>query len=445
MTNNPQPFPGWAKIVAAVVVLFLAWRLFLDKAPEKEKGEKTPMSVRAVPVERGAIRQHVFGEGTARAVRRDFLVFESSGKVDFIAKGPDGKEIREGSAVQGPKKGERLGQLLARIDSRQEAETVKLQEANLGRDQQAVKVAKAGLAEAESQLRYAKSSYDRNKKLLEQGLKSKADFEQVKNEYLKAEASIHSAEAQVQQALADVKVTEAELSKARIDLEHKGLYAPFNGMVAFLNIRVGDYFTAGSVDRSNEQAQVESCPIVVVDTSEYEIKLELPSFYGESIKPGQKAVIVHAGQSGDLEEAEEKDKSRTAHGTVFGVSPAITPGGRSVVVKIRTTAGAEHLADGLFVNARIVTEEKDDVLLLPLDSVMFRENKPFVFVLDPVTNKIERRQFEVGIGDKGRLEVTKGLQEGELVVTDGKLRLVEGATVRRLPPEGHDKGDAGGS
>jgi multidrug efflux pump subunit AcrA (membrane-fusion protein) len=114
---------------------------------------------------------------------------------------------------------------------------------------------------------------------------------------------------------------------------------------------------------------------------------------------------------------------------VYSVSPSISPGRRSIQVKIRTDG---DLRDGMFVTVTIVVQEKEDVLTLPINSMIFRQNTAYTFVVDPETKLVTKRQIVGGIGSIQQQEVLEGVEEGELVVTDGRYRLIEGMKVEIL-------------
>jgi multidrug efflux pump subunit AcrA (membrane-fusion protein) len=53
-----------------------------------------------------------------------------------------------------------------------------------------------------------------------------------------------------------------------------------------------------------------------------------------------------------------------------------------------------------------------------------------VFVLDPATRTVRRVNIQIGRMSQGRIEVTGGLEQGALVVTDGAAFLENGESVR---------------
>ena len=75
-------------------VTALAMKRVEDHTQEKAnlKSQKAlPLSVRCVRAMTGPIQALVFGEGTARAVRREFLTFQHQGKITFLKLNKDGQ------------------------------------------------------------------------------------------------------------------------------------------------------------------------------------------------------------------------------------------------------------------------------------------------------------------------------------------------------------------
>ena len=133
-------------LLLVVAVSVLAIKRVKDRAEEKAAlavTKRLPLPVRCVRANIGPIQAFVFGEGTARAVRRDFLVFEKQGKVTYVKVKKDGQTVREGDKVRGPRKGEKLGELLASLDKRDYIEQSKVTRSSLAEAKQQVNAARA--------------------------------------------------------------------------------------------------------------------------------------------------------------------------------------------------------------------------------------------------------------------------------------------------------------
>ncbi len=416
-------------IVTVVVCIFVMGILYrldaIDKLDNREDQAPAPVGVYAVKVQKGKISSWVVGEGTALAVQKRHLVFETSGKVVFAAKDENGQPLREGSKIKGPGKDEKFGQLLARLDERGRTAGVVQGEAGLSEAQQSVSAMQAALAQAQSTLTAAKSNFERSQILHKKELIPSAQFERDRAEYESAKAGVNSAEAELRAAHSRVKNMQAGLSQAKIDMEHTAIFAPFEGVIARLNISEGDFFSLSSLDYSSPAAILETAPITVVSPGELEITLNLPIFDGLHVMQGQLAVVTWGGIDwlGD-----EEDPGIS--GEVHSVSPVLNIGGRTVRIKVRVLQKEELIFHGMFVTCWIEVDKKTGVLLLPPESLLFRDDKPYVYVIEG--GRAVKRGIEIGLTDEDRVEVLNGVMEGEQVATKGKYRLHNGVSVKIL-------------
>lgn len=624
----------WILLVLIIGIGFIA-SMRLEQARQAQATvpvERPPLPVRVVEAQRDTVQAFVSGEGTARAVRREFLNFEASGKVLFIGKASDGREIREGATVSGPLPGEEYGQLLAQLDQREilaalnmekaaleqahqnvtvahasvsqaeteyelakadferfvrhseEGTTLALHEESVTQARENVEAAEAAVARAESDFKLASAELERTKKLSQsgatiktyeealaqarqnvtsaqaavtraendyslaqenfekaenlhkEGIIAKRQYDEAKTQYLNAETALQTAQANLQaaqsqvnsaenelekarinvpvtelataqarydsanaalrtaranlesaksqvktattrleQAKIDVPVTEYEAAKARqlnaeaalqtavanlqvaqaqvtaslarvkqaeLNLERTSLFAPFNGVITYLNIQLGDYVTPQSFSTVSEQSMMQTAPIVLIDPSEYEITLDIPAYLGRLVAPDQLAYITPSGMPFPTDSSDTTYASGATPnligelpiitGSVYSVSPSISPGRRAVQIKIRTDDDSGSLQDGMFVKVQIVFREKYDVVALPFSSMIFRDNEAYVFVVNPKTNVVIKRKIVGGFGTMQKQEILQGVEEGELVVTEGRYRLIEGMKVEIL-------------
>lgn len=400
-----------ATLCRLVAVLLLAGLLSSceDFAAESRQPQdpaaRAALVVETTTVKRGPVTEVVFADGNARAARREFLVFESGGRVAFLKSNDDGGPLREGDAVAG-------GELLAELDR--------------GIDDAATRAARAALDTARATLANARNELERAERL-------KAGRTIAESEYSTIETSY-------QQALAEVRAAEARSDQARAGLRQLQLRAPFDGVVAFVNVREGDYVSPAQFDRSSDRSAVRTSPIVVIDPSSFEIRVELPVVSGRRVRPGQTAYIVDEGTLahaqeygfGSLDRVEGLDDLLIG-GRVVSVSPAIDPGSRSVRARVVTGEDGGVLSDGGYVTVWIETERREDAVTAPMESLVYRGETAYAFVVDPNTGLVEQRVVTPGLtGDEG-VEITSGLSEDDVVVTKGRYRLSGGMRVRPTP------------
>lgn len=415
-----------------LAVLLPAGLLFLSGCGREEEvvaEAPPPKPVRVLRVERAPIREYLAGEGTARAARREFLAFEVAGRVVHLKEGADGLPLRSGDRVQGPAAPGSKGELLAQVEPRTQAG--QLREAEAGREEldKRVGLARARLDEAKARRQLAAAEQERRRKLFADGVISQSQLEQGETEFRTAEAGVNAAAAELEAALSTVDAATARVEQAGFSLERTALFAPFDGVLGFVNIRRGDFYSPQMVDTSSEEALLQTVPMVVLDTSAFEITVDVPAFDALRVREGQ-PVLVAPGA--DLKRYAAEGGAWPLSGWVFSVNPAINPGGRSVRVTVRVERQGEAplpLRDGMFVFCWIVVHENQAALALPYDAYLFQDNQPHVFVVDPALSRAQLRRVTEGVSSFTAMEAAAGVAEGELVVTDGRHRLTDGAPV----------------
>jgi RND family efflux transporter MFP subunit len=439
----------WVVFCIVLGLSGLGVKRILDSKKQAEAmvpaSESPLLPVRVKKVQCGVIREWVYGEGTVRAVQRKFLSFGQSGEVGRIGTDVEGNPLREGSRVSGPGANGKAGQLLAQLDQRDILATHSVAKTGLQDAELQATIAEAQVKQAEHDYELAKTDFERLSRLNSSNMISTAEYDAAKNKVSSAETSLTTQRANVQSARLNIENARSRLRQAKLALEQTSLFAPFDGMITRLNIHVGDYVTAHAIDTSTDDAMQQSAAIVVINPNEYEIELHLPAFTAPAVQVGQ-IVHIRPGSEGFPDEAnhpagasrksvlQQSQRTTETHpitGTIYSVSPSFSEQGRSFPVKIRTEEGEKYLKDGMFVSCRIIVQEKTDVVLTPSRSLISREGEDFVFVADPESGEVIKRQVRGGIASPiGETEVLSGLQEGELVVINQRDRLTDGSKVK---------------
>ncbi len=439
--NSPR-FKFIARIVCCFIMC-LSVNTFGDSIKPKDSADshqiKRPsMTVRAVRTKRQLIQAWLYGQGTARSISREYLLFETDGKVEWIKKGPDGNELREGDAVYGPKNGEDEGELIARLDDRQQLAQLRITQDQVKEARKQLEVAKANLMKAQAEARLSDKDLERRQELAKMQTVAQSELEKFEAKADVSKANVIAAEANVDAAEIKIQSSEAQVAKAELELEHTRIYAPNDGIIAYLNIKQGMYLGSGSINTSSEDSLLQSVPIVLIDPKQFEVRIELPVFQGKFITVGQPAYLTT--DSGDST-AKEIDIVAQAHaiGKVFSVTPSVTPGGRAMLIKVRTETGADRILDGLFVSCWIEVARDPNAVVLPFNALIHRAQQTYVYVVDPKTNRVAQRSIQTGIWGLASVQVMKGVKEGEIVVTEGRRDLTDDAQVTLLLADEREK------
>ena len=469
-TKTTSPKPRWLLLIGVIALLtggIIVWR---SVASSQQSADDTPppadtansieqarLPVRTVPVTLSPIQSWTYGDGFVNATVKKHLSFQAEGTIIYLKK-VNGRDLREGDVV-------RKGELLARVDRRKfdadivtsEAGQIEAQNqvldalASFRQSEESLAQAKTDLEKAKTDEAFAKSDLKRYQELAAEGAIEQREVEVKETSYKNtqaavaaAEAGIRSAQAQVAAATTKVSTAKAGVQSAKarvvqsnVESEDTELVAPFDGIIARLNIRQGEYWTPQIVSPGGDyQNVVERLPIIVINPTQFEVNVDLPAFQGAAVKAGQRAFIIldrdrSKAISGQLT-GQDLIQLASARGTVISVSPSVSPGERSVHVTIRIDAGASKLQDGEQVAAWIATQEKARAAVAPFGAFVFRDRQSYVFVVDETQGIVQQRAVKQGIEGLSKREIL-GVQIGEKLVTEGKNRLVNGAPVEIIP------------
>jgi len=123
-------------------------------------------------------------------------------------------------------------------------------------------------------------------------------------------------------------------------------------------------------------------------------------------------------------------------GIVSKVSPILNSDTRTAYVEVFLEERPDDVWPGMFGDVRIILEEKKDVTIIPMDTVLYAGNEmvdPHCFVLDGTMT--QKRELELGIIEGNMVEVLSGVSPGELVIDLGKENVDDGIEVEVIVEE----------
>ncbi len=212
----------------------------------------------------------------------------------------------------------------------------------------------------------------------------------------------------------DIARSRTDASHARLDtvlarLSDRLIRAPFAGVLGFRQVSPGTLLQPNT-------------PITTLDDiSTIKLDFTVPeSFLGE-MKPGA-AVLAHTASYPDHE----------FEGVVRTVGSRVDPVTRAIQVRAHIPNDERLLRPGMLLTVEVVTAQRE-ALVVSENSVFQVQDRAYVYVVDSELTAHER-QIETGDRRFGIVEVLDGLEEGELVVTEGIVKLREGAAVRLTDP-----------
>lgn len=192
-----------------------------------------------------------------------------------------------------------------------------------------------------------------------------------------------------------VKQKENALQDAKENLADYFIRAPFDGIVAKTNVEKGDPASASTV-------------IATFITKQQMAQISLNEVDVAKVKVGQKTTITFdaidgLGITGEVAEIDSV-------GTV-------TQGVVTYGVQIGFDAQDERVKPGMSVNAEIITDVKQNVLLAPNSAVKQQNNAAYVEMFLGDTQTPEWRTVQTGLSNDTMTEIVSGLKEGDQIVT----------------------------
>ena len=262
----------------------------------------------------------------------------------------------------------------------------------------ALEVAQANLSKDRASAELASMEAERYEKLFESGVAPKEQLDQQR------------ATAAAQKSA--VQADEAAVKTAELNLSYCSIYAPIDGQTG------SQLVFPGTVVKAND------VPVLVVINriSPIYVDFSVPQQYLDQIKSYMKHEQLPVG-------ATPSDNSAPEAGYLTFVNNAVDAATGTILLK-GTFANRDHrLWPGEFVNVVLQLAEEKNATVVPSQAVMNGQEGDYLFVIKPDMT-VEPRTVKVSRTVNGEAVITGNLKPGEMVVTDGQLRLTTGAKVR---------------
>jgi HlyD family secretion protein len=373
-------------------------------------------------------------------------------------------DVKEGDHV-------RRGQILAKIEDVQPAADVKSQEAAIRSSEADSNAAEAGLKAADenvatlqasidhakADLDRTKSEFDRAGSLLKEQLMAKQDFDLKKFTYEAQKTAVSEAEQRLAQAKAQREQTAAQLMsyQTRVAQVKAGLvrfndilqkhssFAPLDGVVTNLPVRVGETVVPGL------QNQTGTIIMTIADMSLITAEVKVDETDIVNVKLDQQVDITIDAIPNKTFKGHVTEIGNTAILRSTGVAASQSAISSQEAKDFKVVAALDNPPDeirpGLSCTAKITTATRANVLSIPIQALTVRqkgdlEPKPAsgksaqaAERVDPVAEKAKKeeiqgvfvvengkavfRKVETGITGATDIEVLSGLKDNDQIVT----------------------------
>src|SRR5215472_10460928 len=244
------------------------------------------------------------------------------------------------------------------------------------------------------------------------------------------QSNVDAALAQERSLAAQIDAAKAQLQVAEINLGYTEIRAPIDGKISATEVTEGNVVSPTSGTLANIVSQD---PMYVLYPVSVRAGLDLRNRY--DAKGGFNAVVLKLrlpdgriyGQNGKLDYVSPTVATNTDTITVRGVIP------NPLFTNVPPNSPApRELFDGEFVTVMVEGVEPITVLAIPRAAVLADQQGDYVYVVD-AQNKAQIRRIQLGQSTPSTAVVTNGLQEGELVISEGLQRARPGEVVSPGP------------
>jgi membrane fusion protein (multidrug efflux system) len=249
---------------------------------------------------------------------------------------------------------------------------------------------KAKLKESQAQLAHARLEFNRAEVLTEKKVIATKILDKARADLLKSEAA--------------VEVAQKEFDDTKIS-------APYEGVVSLHKISVGALVSP----------QIELLTITDVDPIKVEFKIAAK--YLPFISTGQQLTL-----------SVDSFPGQTFKGEIEAIDTKVDPVSQQIEVRATLENKKRLLKPGSFCRVSLVAGSKNDALIVRNEAVLSIGDVSYVWkvVQDPDKPKTYftfRVAVLTGIQEQDRVEIVKGLEENDIVVTVGQNRLHDGSQV----------------
>ncbi len=299
----------------------------------------------------------------------------------------------------------------------------------------ALEKAQGSLAQAQAEERRTYRTFNRMKTLRASNAVSQQDYDNALSSYETAQAN--------------VKVAQAAVEGAKINLGYTKVVAPISGIVGQAIPSVGSL-----ISPTGESGYLTN----MVQINPLYVNFSMPGSQFNQLAQGFTSGQIAFGnmQAGDVASTPEEEQAQAEEYRNKDVNElnvyveAVLPNGNlypqrgriiffdssentqtsSIAMKAEfaNPNNSSLLMPGQFVRVHLVGATFKDAILIPSSAVLHTAKELLVYVVD-ANNAVEARPIEADL-QNGMYIVTKGLQAGDVVISEGLSRIRPGQTVQ---------------
>jgi RND family efflux transporter MFP subunit len=244
------------------------------------------------------------------------------------------------------------------------------------------------------------------------GLVAQQEVDNAQGQDLASEAQVEASKSSLQSAQSNLQGAQAKQEHDQALFDYAKITAPFDGVVTQRYANLGALMQAGT------SSSTQAMPLVKISEDD-RFRLVIPV-------PESFVRYIHLG---DPVQVNVPSLSQTFPGKVARFSVDVKEDTRTMHTEVDVFNPNRVLLPGLYADATITLEKKENALAVPLQAVDHKGDSVTVDVVN-AANKIEVRKVVLGIQTANEAEVISGLNEGDQIVVSDRSSLQPDELVR---------------
>ncbi len=234
--------------------------------------------------------------------------------------------------------------------------------------------------------------------------------------------------AQLEQSEADVAAREADLLEANLELEYTTVVAPINGMISEAEVDIGALVGPGYDSLLATVMQTD--PIFI------EFRMSALDYLNAQRQRNtwlQRRAAEASGRSveGFVRITLPDDSPYAYRGDIDFTDPQVNPETGTFRVRARVPNPNRQLLPGQFTRATLQLSVIPNAVIVPEEVIQIEQGGSYVMVVMP-DNTVERRFVVLGPWRGGRVVISAGLDDGEIIIVEGFHTVRHGDLVRPI-------------
>ena len=227
-----------------------------------------------------------------------------------------------------------------------------------------------------------------------------------------------AAASQVDAGKAAFEAAQSELARAKAKLTHDQTLYDYSKIVApFAGVVTQRFANLGALVQAGTTSSTQAMPIVRLSQDDlFRLVIPVPESYVRYIKVGDPVSV------------RVPSLNRSFPGKVTRFSVDVRQDTRTMHTEVDVKNPDHLLIPGLYAEANVELDEKENVPTVPLQALSHEGNKTKVFVVTP-NGELDDREVKVGLQTASDAEILSGLNDGEQVVISDLSGLKAGERV----------------